>query len=347
MALKSLREETYTISRGNFDTNRESRQVKIIADKMKTLYVIGNGFDRHHDINCSYADFHAWLLENHSGLFYDMDEIYGWCDGDWWSDFENNLGDVDVMEYTQWIALENPVDLASDHCDSMWNDAQIAVENQMSELYQSLQNYFEEWVSQLKEPNQEKRIFIDQYDAVFLNFNYTRTLEDMYGIRADRVLHIHGEAGKNDKLVIGHGLTENDLRAKYPTPHVLFHQGKLDEETASCFDIHDELAWDEAFHQVAIRRKPVKEIIQQNEIFFNGLKNVSKVCVYGLSFSDVDIPYMIKINECAPNAHWEISCFSESDRSKVQVFAAKYGVKDYSIVRLSELCDPNQLTMSF
>ena len=138
---------------------------------MKTLYVIGNGFDRHHDINCSYADFHAWLLGHHSDLFYKMDEIYGWCDGDWWSNFEINLGEIDVMEYAQRIAFENPVDLASDHCDSMWNDAQIEVENQMTELYQSLQNYFEEWVAQLKEPNQEKRIFIDQHDAVFLNFN--------------------------------------------------------------------------------------------------------------------------------------------------------------------------------
>lgn len=314
---------------------------------MKTLYVIGNGFDRHHEINCSYADFHAWLLEHHPSFFFDMDEVYGWCDGDWWSNFEINLGEIDVMEYAQRIAFENPVDLASDHCDSMWNDAQIAVENQMSELYQSLQNYFEEWVAQLKKPNQETRIFIDQHDAVFLNFNYTRTLEDLYGIQSDRILHIHGEAGRNDKLVIGHGLTEDELRAKYPTPHDLYHQGKLDEETASSFDIHDEWAWNEVFHQVASRRKPVETIIKQNESFFDGLTCVSKVCVYGLSFSDVDIPYMIKIKESAPNAHWEISCFCESDRIKVRAFAAKHGVKDYSIVRLSELYDPNQLSMSF
>lgn len=115
--------------------------VKTINDKtdLKTLYVIGNGFDRYHDINCSYDDFRMWLEEYHSDLFYKIDEIYGWSDGDWWSNFENNLGEIDVMEFAQRIAFENPVDLSSDHCDSMWNDAQIAVENQMTEMYQSLQ----------------------------------------------------------------------------------------------------------------------------------------------------------------------------------------------------------------
>lgn len=314
---------------------------------MRTLYVIGNGFDRHHDINCSYDDFRRWLEEHHPDLFNKMEEIYGWCDGDWWSDFENNLGKVDVMEYAQRIAFENPVDLASDHCDSMWNDAQIEVENQMTELYQSLQEFFEEWVAQLKEPNPEKKIFINSRDAIFLNFNYTRTLEDLYGIRPDRILHVHGEADRNDKLIIGHGLTEDDLRAKYPTPYKLYRQGELDEETASSYDIHDEWAWDEAFLQVASRRKPVEEIIKQNESFFDGLTDVCKVCVFGLSFSDVDIPYLTKIKECAPNAQWEISCFSESDRKRVTDFAVKHSLENLSLVRLSELDDPNQLKMIF
>ena len=314
---------------------------------MKTLYVIGNGFDKYHDIQCSYSEFLSWLREKHGGLLFDMDKVYGICDGEWWKDFEHNLGEIDVMGYAQQVAFENPVDLSSDHCDAMWNDAQIEVENQMTQLYNQLQGCFEEWVAQLNSPSEGKRVYLDSHDAQFLVFNYTRTLEEMYRIPEKRILHIHGEAGKRKKLIIGHGKTMEILKREHPTPSDLYHQGKLDEEAASSFDIHDELAWDEAFRQVASMRKPVEIIMNEYVPFFNRIKDVPKICVYGLSFSDVDIPYMEKIASLSPKAHWEISCFSEIDRKKVSAFTSKNDIKDFKIVRLSELEDPNQLRIKF
>ena len=35
-----------------------------LLSKPTTLYVIGNGFDRHHDIPCSYIDFRDWMKDN-------------------------------------------------------------------------------------------------------------------------------------------------------------------------------------------------------------------------------------------------------------------------------------------
>jgi hypothetical protein len=314
---------------------------------MKTLYVIGNGFDRHHNINCLYSHFKEWIELYHHEFFFQMDEIYGWCDSDWWKDFENNLGKIDVMEYAQRIASENPVDLSSDHCDSMWNDAQIEVENQMKELYGNLQSLFEEWVAQLNEPDSQKRIYIDVHDATFLTFNYSRTLEELYGISPTKVLHIHGIAGSNDKLVFGHGMTLDALHESNPTPNDLYRKGVIDEEEASSYDIHDQWAWDEAFHQVDTMRKPVEDIIHYNMKFFEAIAGVEKVCVYGLSFSDVDVPYLRRILESAPNALWEVSCFNQDDIDKVNVFALNNGVRELKIVRLSELVDPNQMTICF
>lgn len=57
----------------------------------KHLYIIGNGFDLHHRINCSYKDFRKWVYENDFAVFDKVDEIYGVYDDDWWSDFENKL----------------------------------------------------------------------------------------------------------------------------------------------------------------------------------------------------------------------------------------------------------------
>lgn len=314
---------------------------------MRNLYIIGNGFDIHHGIRCSYRDFYEWLGGHHSGVIDKMDEVYGCCDGDWWSDFEHNLGEIDLMEHAQQVAFENPVALASDHCDSTWNDAQVAVENEMDELYNSLQTCFEEWVAQLNTPSPDKRIYLDTSDAKFLVFNYTRTLENLYGIPLQKVLHIHGEAGKNEKMIIGHNKSKEVLRKEHPTPHDLFRQGKLDEETASTYDVHDEWAWEEMFNQVASMQKPVEKIMKQYGDFFNGLKNVQKIYAYGFSFSDVDMPYMSKIVEMAPLAHWDISCFSSKDRNRAKTFAITHGVNDFSLISLSDVQNPRQLEIEF
>ena len=50
---------------------------------------------------------------------------------EWWSDFENQLGSLDILEYASAVASENVPDLMSDHCDRMWNDAQIEVEQSL------------------------------------------------------------------------------------------------------------------------------------------------------------------------------------------------------------------------
>ena len=94
-------------------------------------------------------------------------------------------------------------------------------------------------------------------------------------------------------------------------------------------------------------RKPVEDIIHYNMKFFEAIAGVEKVCVYGLSFSDVDVPYLRRILESAPNALWEVSCFNQDDIDKVNAFALNNGVRELKIVRLSELVDPNQMTICF
>ena len=43
------------------------------------LYVIGNGFDLHHGLPCSYSDFEVWLQENRPNVYRNMNRIYGEC----------------------------------------------------------------------------------------------------------------------------------------------------------------------------------------------------------------------------------------------------------------------------
>lgn len=74
---------------------------------VKHLYIIGNGFDLHHGINSSYKDFQEWMYENNPDVIEKADEIYGICDDEWWSDFENQLASLDTVRYSSEIAFEN------------------------------------------------------------------------------------------------------------------------------------------------------------------------------------------------------------------------------------------------
>ena len=62
------------------------------------LYIIGNGFDLHHELRTSYADFRDYYVRKVPSLWNALLDIYGDVprnDDLWWKDFENMLGKVD------------------------------------------------------------------------------------------------------------------------------------------------------------------------------------------------------------------------------------------------------------
>ena len=41
----------------------KKKNLNFLIRTMKNLYIIGNGFDKHHEIPSGYWDFHEWLKE--------------------------------------------------------------------------------------------------------------------------------------------------------------------------------------------------------------------------------------------------------------------------------------------
>lgn len=115
-----------------------------------------------------------------------VDEIYGSCTEEWWCDFENQLASLDALNYGETIACQNEPDLASEHCDRMWNDAEIEVEQALGSLFSDLRECFHLWIEQLNNPQSSQTIKIENTNSCFLNFNYTRTLETLYGINPQK-----------------------------------------------------------------------------------------------------------------------------------------------------------------
>lgn len=318
------------------------------------LYIIGNGFDLHHKVNCSYENFRNWMSETNPYVMDSIEETYGDCNEDWWSDFENQLVSLDAIRFGAQIAYENPPDLMSDHCDSTWNDAEIEVEQQLESLYFNLRDCFHDWIEQLNKPQGEKKVKIEIKDSIFINFNYTKTLEDLYGVNPDRVLHIHGCIDCDDDFILGHGKSYEELeqinKEDFPElPDDLPSEDIAEfyeENSEKGHEIHEQFAIRAPINGVASQRKPVAELISRYSPFFDSIKAVKHVHVYGLSISDVDKPYLEYFASKFKDSYWEFSDYEDQNRTSIEKFCNSNGI-NYSIINLADLQFVRQLSIDF
>lgn len=144
---------------------------------MKHLYVIGNGFDLHHNMKTRWTDFKNWLIEKDLSVIYTIEELFADCDDDWWQSFESNLATAVISDIVLEEVRENYPDFSSDNFrDSDWYDAEYAVEYTLSEAYKEIRKAFHLWISGLELGDAHKKINLITEDSTFLIFNYTTTL---------------------------------------------------------------------------------------------------------------------------------------------------------------------------
>ena len=299
---------------------------------MKHLYIIGNGFDLHHEMKTSYPHFREWLEANDTSVLYTIDELFSYCDEDWWQNFERNLASAVTSEIVQQEVQEYYPDFGSDDFrDRDWYAAEYAVENKLSEAYSEIREAFHQWIADVEMGEVNKKIELITDDAVYLTFNYTSTLETLYEIDEEKIFHIHGKAGTEDELVLGHGVSEKEiaemLEKNYP----------FDEEGD---DLVTQRAKDAAIIGVYSQRKRVNEIIKRHEEWFASLKDVSYLHFFGHSFGDVDIPYYRKIFSVVnkKNILIEVNDYNDENKATIDSFMESEGIRkdQYSIVDLND-----------
>ncbi len=270
------------------------------------LYIIGNGFDKHHDIPSGYQDYRRWLEDNEFwGVFETIDGLFGYTDDDWWSHFEDNLASVETLKIASEEAIQNYPDFGSDSFrDRDWYDAELSVDRKMRDAYNDIVHSFNKWVLQLPDGNLTKKIKIEK-NSIFLTFNYSHTLENLYGIRPHKILHIHGKAGADEELILGHGLTYSDIE--------IIMGERVDEGEYVL-----QRAKEAAVFSVASRRKKVEQILEDHNQWFDNLKHITHIQILGHSLGDVDLPYFYKIFESCDKkkVRVEISCFDDEAKEK-------------------------------
>lgn len=309
------------------------------------LYIIGNGFDIHHKMKCSYGDFKDWLLAIHPVVYNNLERLYGTLDGKWWSSFEMSLADIDTEEYPKMIIGKKFFDLLHDFCKrygdrgrDFFDDFQLRYPNsikseimvkemagfEMDCLKEDLSDSFGEWVREIELPDKLKKLKNIDIDALFFTFNYTRTLEDVYGIDKDQVVHLHGSVD-NGEFVFGHSKSFREILERD------FQLGIKRDPTKDIGEDGARLAMMEVVNGM---RKPVREIIEEHRGDFNLLGSIDEIEVLGFSYSPVDLPYLDRIimvtgKEVAIKFGWHC----KDDMNKAMQYAQDKGLTNYRLYR--------------
>jgi hypothetical protein len=126
-------------------------------------------------------------------------DLYQTRETDMWYNFENLLARPDFNKLEQIFEDSYP-DYTSDRESD--RDTIIAIAEYSADLNTSLNEFAqkaEDSLIDVKSKKEFQKLFSN--DDWFINFNYTHTLEKIYNIPYDHVLHIHGEVDSSPLLM--------------------------------------------------------------------------------------------------------------------------------------------------
>lgn len=260
---------------------------------MSSIFILGNGFDRAHGLKTSYSDFKDWLItQGRLDVIAELQSIFpAQQDGEFllWSQFEKALTRYDKNAVEGWA----------------WNSLYVAIEESDGREIVTSGDILDTTVSDIVYKNFSAwvndiavigvRIFDFDSSARFITFNYTETLERLYSIPADRILHIHGKAHSDSGIIVGHRMKIDPLSGSFENNDFRGNNNRV-QNLADLADLY----------------KPSEEIIQQNSAYFDSLNDVDTVIVFGHSCSDVDELYFkATAASVRPDAMWKFCYFNE------------------------------------
>jgi len=175
---------------------------------MKTIFVIGNGFDLAHGLNTSYNHFMSSLKSDITGN--KLLDILRINNSDCWSD----------IEYTYFKLLNSYNDkefiVRSLRYDRTFRSSKELDEN-FENIKRLLENYLLKEQDKFKPIETYSKLFstLNDENTMILDFNYTNTINKYLNGKGSLIEHIkiHGELGCEDNPII-FGYAANDEEAK-------------------------------------------------------------------------------------------------------------------------------------
>lgn len=279
------------------------------------LFVLGNGFDLFHGIPSGYDNFHEWLKSHKKVTFVtDMENFFPdtivkrdnqgrvYHESTLWNRFEEALGMFDTETIFQYFTEDIEIDY--DHPTQSTAAIEDAPEQFFEKLLLDMQDNFEQWVADINlSVVTPKPIKHFHNNGLYLCFNYTSTLEDVYDISRDQIEYIHGSASWGDHLVVGHCNHVNDI-----------HDNDM--------PLYEETGRNNVIRLGNGLKKNTKEVIMNHWKFFQKINpTVDKVICYGHSYALVDDPYFEEIRKrVGAHAQWHLSWYKNEDLQNIQAF---------------------------
>lgn len=305
-----------------------------LQHNVKTLFLIGNGFDIWCGLDTQYTDFETFYEQNKIQISWDLgiepceltntedhtaeqltqfDLLYfvlseDCCSEegsltDFWSDFENSLKDLDDVSINLYFGkeIEDLKDIRLD-CDY---------------AYEVMRKCFSEWVGSI---DTEKISVKDKFlfgESLFVTFNYTDTLVRNFNVDGNDVIHIHGHADDTESIIFGHG--------------------KPIDADVFALSLGGRLAG--AYMIATILKKFYKDPPAQWRVLQKRLRNkcadlkaVEDVYVLGHSLGTADKYYFQQLKKVlSPKTKWHISYFSDEDSKRAKKLMRELQITEYQL----------------
>lgn len=300
---------------------------------MTRLNVIGNGFDLYHGMPSSYYYFGCFLISQDPEFYSVIGDmykiktkktvgpsiahnyIYG-VEKLFWSDFESHLGEVD----------ENYIIGTNDYDLGLENDDPIDIDMYHYRNADSIKEYFAKWINETLDISENYQLIKNKLSKSlkgfsfnssdsFITFNYTHTLQEVYGISEEKIYYMHGECSNDlgEELIVGHG---NNDRINELKENINFLKSKYSYTQQELNEINE--------YECLVRyleniRKDVYYCMESASFFYDRKsQKVDVIRVIGLSLGEVDIPYLQDLRKKYKFATWEFSYYSKSDSDRIQ-----------------------------
>lgn len=274
---------------------------------MRTLYIIGNGFDLHFNLKTKTDNFENYLknqtiyngVDNASDVF----NSYGVN----WYEYEQSLNDIDLDE------IESQNEIQPDYLSDRESDRDGGIVNMqmyVGSLSEAIRSALEQMVISA---NEDALVLSEDFlapklfevgDAI-LTFNYTSTIEILFEVPDSvPIFHIHGCYEQDTPLVFGYRNNQNSYVKTWPD---------MDEDNWDYYvaqqreDVYD-------FYSSWEKKLEIDKLVS----FLLKCGKMDRVVVLGHSMSPVDYEYMEKVDATLNPRIWEISYYNENDIHRVQ-----------------------------
>ena len=303
---------------------------------MEKLIIIGNGFDIWQGLKTSYKYLVEYYRDNRERILKKLhipEVVYEDEDGtkfhtDQTSIIYSNPFFSEILDDEFWFNFEESLGVIDDQTVNLYfgkTRRELRYMNKTIKRAKRIIHYtFMEWLKTIALPN----IKIDDYNfdnCLFVNFNYTPTLQQIFNVREENVLHIHGELNDKKSIIYGH-----NSHPEPPERIAKFFGGRF----KGLYQI-EKLLYD--------TNKPIDEQIALCIFFFSlhaiPVKSLEEIVVLGHSFGEVDFEYFRFFKRALKNnAKWKITFHTPEDVIRIKKVLKKLKIKNYQLYSSIDEC---------